>query len=80
MAWAGPNTKCPQCENTYTPMFADGSTASSGCPFCNEEAAAKKHREYFEKIDAQSMEERVRHIEEWIYNYKPPRNIEDMKF
>jgi len=80
MAWAGPDTKCPQCKQTYTPMFASGSSVSSGCPYCKKEELQTKEEKHFTELDALSMEERVRRVEKWIYNYKPPRNIRDIKF
>jgi len=72
MAWAGPNTKCPTCKQVYTPIYAAGSVRGSGCPFCADTAATEKEEKHFAELDALEMEERIRRIEKWIYNYKPP--------
>jgi len=80
MAWAGPETRCPQCKEVYTPMFASGSSVSSGCPYCAKAKALSKEEKHFAELDALSMEERVRRVEKWIYNYKPRRDPRSIKY
>lgn len=45
------------------------------CNECLSFEEHEKHREHFERIDKMTLEERVRDIEEWIYqlsNTHPP--------
>ena len=41
------------------------------CHECERKDVERKEREYFEALDKLTTEERIRKIEQWIYNYKP---------
>ena len=66
MAYLNPNGWCPNCKKSVEKW--DHATY---CEPCGKEIAEKNHSEHFSKLDAMSIEERVRRIEDWIYNYKP---------
>jgi len=72
MAYMHPAVVCPKCNHEYRPMSSSGSNNKSGCPVCEMRAATKREEEYFARLDTMSMEERVRRIERWIYEYKAP--------
>lgn len=80
MAWMGQEKKCGVCQKKYTPIHSAGSVRSHGCPHCAEAEATRKEREHFIKLDALSLEERIRKIENWIYNYKVPRDPRSIKY
>lgn len=61
--------KCGEVKEHHTTNFY-----ISVCPYCERKDVEKKEREYFEALDSLSMEERIRKIEKWIYDYKPPSN------
>ena len=60
---------CKQDKTEYVEHFHDHI-----CSECKKELVDNERREYFEALDKLSMEERLRKIEEWIYDYEPPRN------
>lgn len=68
MAYIGDKRTCLVCGAEYREMYSDGSCVSSGCPSCAETEAEKKKREHFKKLDAMTTEERIRRIEEVLYN------------
>ena len=80
MAWLRPKTTCPQCKHKYQPVHASGSAIGSGCPICTKAEVEAKEIAHFAALDELTMEERIRKIEKWIYNYKPPRDPRTIKY
>ena len=68
MTHMGDMRVCLICGTEYREIFADGSAVSNGCPSCTESDLEKRKRKYFEKLDAMTLEERVRRIEEMQFN------------
>lgn len=62
-------TVCKEEKTEYVEHFHDHI-----CKECRDILVDKERREYFEALDKLSMEERIRKIEELIYDYEPPRN------
>ena len=60
---------CKQEKREYVEHFHDHI-----CKECTDTMIDKERRNYFKALDKLSMEERIRKIEEWIYDYVPPRN------
>lgn len=56
---------CFACDKDYSCDIND----YSGCPHCKAVEEEQKRKEYFASLDALPLEERVRKIEEWIYNH-----------
>lgn len=60
--------KCIKCGKTNY-IYNNGEV----CYECGYIETKKQKDNYFRLLDELSMEDRVRKIEEWIYDYKPPR-------
>lgn len=50
------------------------------CPSCMQRQEAEKRKAHFDMLDKLTITERLRRLEEWIYDHKPPVNIRDLKF
>lgn len=42
------------------------------CPACKKVDEAQKREAHFKMLDGLTIEERLRRVEEWIYDYNPP--------
>ena len=62
---------CTQCGEHEEAAIASGAPIPSLCYKCQEQENDRKRREYFHGLDGLTIEERIRRIEEWIYDYKP---------
>jgi len=60
---------CIGCEETHHSVRP----RSDMCFNCKAETNKEKHNEYFEAIDALTMEERVRKLEEFVYSHSHSR-------
>jgi hypothetical protein len=60
---------CHKCGFDGNVMVGAGNFAE--CPTCKKNEADAKRKAHFDALDRLTMEERVRKIEEWIYDYKP---------
>ena len=56
---------CKVCRKDFHTAVPDDYT----CCDCDKKVADRKRREYFGKLDALTIEERIREIEEWIYEH-----------
>lgn len=56
---------CMRCGSIKLLNAADGI-----CSECRSFERHEEHREHFEKIDQMTLEERVREIEEWIFEFE----------
>ena len=63
---------CKVCKEDKTEYKEQGHDQI--CSGCKKKEKEQKDRGYFEALDKLSMEERIRKIEKWIYDYKPPQN------
>ena len=65
--------KCKKCGEEFRTMINSSGESSnpSLCDNCKREESDIKRREYFYGLDGLTIEERLRRVEEWIYNYKP---------
>lgn len=50
------------------------------CSNCLNEEADKKRKKHFDALDKLSFDQRVRNIEEWMYDYKPNTNNFNEKY
>lgn len=62
---------CKKCGKESQVAVNSGMPAPSLCDECQQKDINKKRREYFHGLDGLTIEERLRRIEEWIYDYKP---------
>lgn len=49
------------------------------CGDCRKAEAFEARKAYFAKLDQLSIEERLRKVEEWQYDYQPPTSIWDQR-
>ena len=62
---------CIRCKKNKNVIVSSGSGAPLVCGDCTKKEREELRDKYFAGLDKLSMEERVRRIEEWIYDYKP---------
>ena len=71
---------CKFCGKTERISIPSGGLTPTVCCNCRKRFRDRKKREHFGGLDALTIEERLRKIEEWIYDYKPPVDLNDVKF
>jgi hypothetical protein len=69
------NGFCHKCEKSFTTLIGSGQPHPIICPTCEQIKEDKKKEEYFAVLDSLTIEQRLRKVEEWIYNYKPYREV-----
>jgi hypothetical protein len=69
------NGFCRKCEKSFTTLIGSGQATPNICPKCEHIETDKKTDEYFATLDSLTLSQRVRKLEEWIYNYKPYREV-----
>jgi hypothetical protein len=57
-----------------------GNDYSNTCCSCQSDLADKKRRAHLASRKGLTVEERLELIEQWIYDYKPPRDINSILF
>jgi len=62
---------CTQCNESKNTIVGAGDSPSLICDSCRLENKDKERKEYFASLDKLPLEERIRKIEEWIYEYRP---------
>jgi predicted nucleic acid-binding Zn-ribbon protein len=72
MTYMGNTRTCLECGGNY---YEGGNNTPNGCPRCAEVDADKLKRKHFEKLDAMTLEERIRRIEEIQYNHQTQKRI-----
>jgi len=50
------------------------------CNNCKNAAKIALREKHFDELDNMTLEERLRRVEEWIYDYQAPISPWDMKF
>ena len=63
---------CVKCGQTKQ-VLAGYESPVTKCDECREKEKAQKRRTHFAGLKALTLEERITKIEEWVYDYKPPR-------
>jgi hypothetical protein len=56
---------------------ADTMHTNNQCGVCKSKQDKKEREIYFDKLDKMTLEQRVRRIEEWIFNHNREYNIFD---
>ena len=71
---------CIKCGKHEHEAIGAGSPTPTTCSECRKKETDQKRILHFQGLNGLSLEERVRRIEEWIYDYKVPINIRDARF
>lgn len=74
------NIVCKECGQKKSVMYNPAKGPPRVCNDCREIRVADKRKEHFAELDALTVEERLRRIEEWIYDYRPPVHPLDVMF
>jgi len=69
------NGFCLKCEKTFSTLIGSGQITPSICPICERIETDKKKEEYFATLEPLTLKQRLRKVEEWIYDYEPSRQI-----
>ena len=65
------NIHCMECGENKTVAVGAGQVPELICGACQGLKDAERREEYFASLDKLPLEERIRKIEEWIYEYRP---------
>jgi hypothetical protein len=71
---------CTVCKTPKQEMVGSGQRTPNVCSDCRSREATKKRGEHFATLDQLPIEDRLRRIEEWIYDYRSPRSIYEERF
>ena len=66
---------CSRCKKLFECLIRSDETTPNICPTCKNDEKMKKDKEYFDELDNLTVKERIRRLEEWIYNHKQSREI-----
>lgn len=62
---------CEQCGVTTEVNHSPAAPAPKICGSCRAKDAGSKRDQHFAELGTLSVEERLRRVEEWIYDYRP---------
>jgi hypothetical protein len=71
---------CKICKEVKQTTVGSGQSIPMICCSCAEKEADEKRRLHFSGLDGLTIEERLRKVEEWIYNYKRPIDPRNIRF
>ena len=71
---------CSICGCGETMAIPSGAARPNVCNACRQKEKSAEKRQYFSGLDGLTIEERLRKIELWIYEYKLETRTADMKF
>lgn len=72
---------CLKCKKSSRRACANNAPSTGTCDKCQEKTEKSNRKKHFSKLDKLSIEARLRKVEEWQYNYRPPRtSTRDMIF
>lgn len=74
------NIVCKQCGEKKEVWYSPATYPPRVCGDCTRKEEQEKREAHFQQLDTLSLEDRIRKIERWIYDYKPPVNIRDITF
>lgn len=74
------NITCLTCGKESQECIGAGLPAPNICSECRQAEEDLKRRIHLHGLEVLTLTERIRKLEEWAYDYKPPMSIHDMKF
>lgn len=63
---------CIKCHTKKQVTVGSGQCPSNICPECRNKEESEKRAIYLKGLEALTLEERIKKIEAWTYDYKPP--------
>lgn len=73
------NFTCTVCKKGRSEAIGAGRPTPTVCGGCQKLANDCARREHFHGLDGLTVEERLRKIERWIYDYKPPVSVMEVR-
>lgn len=67
---------CQNCSRQFKTTIGSGRMRPSVCPECKSEEADQKRNQHLNELASLTVEQRLRKLEEWVYDYKPPYRCE----
>ena len=64
---------CETCGEKWQGMTSSSRPAPKECTECYDKRTDRQRREHFSGLDGLTLDERIRRVEEWIYDYRPPK-------
>lgn len=61
---------CSKCGKDFTKMIASGGGIPTICSNCEAKETTNRRLQYLKGLEALTVEERLKKIEKWIYDYK----------
>jgi len=71
---------CKECKKEATVLCQAGKADPTICESCTQKAIRAKRILYLGNLEKLTIEARIRKIEEWIYDYKPPIDPMSIRF
>jgi len=71
---------CGVCKETKPTSVGSSQATPMICCSCAKKIADEKRRLHFHGLDGLTIEERLRKVEEWIYNYKVPIDSRNIRY
>ena len=62
---------CTECQTSKQAIASADNPAPLVCGECRSKIEATRREKHFAELDKLPLEERIRKIEEWIYDYRP---------
>ena len=70
---------CPSCRETKQACCGAGDWPSE-CSECRQKREAQARHVALEGLKSLSLEDRIARIEAWIYDYRSPVSLSDLRF
>jgi hypothetical protein len=69
------NGYCVRCKKDFTTVIPSDASIPDLCSDCQQKAQDEERKIYFLQLDKMPIENRLRRIEEWLYDYQPSIDI-----
>lgn len=73
------NFTCRTCHNDVQEAVGTGQNRNQ-CRSCENKETIARRAQHLKGLEALTTKERLAKLEAWTYDYKPPVNINDIKF
>lgn len=71
---------CRTCLKNVQGAIGSGQTTPTQCHSCKSKESDDKRAQFLKGLEALTIEERLKKVEAWIYDYKVPINPIDIRF
>ncbi len=71
---------CGICGRHETTTISSGGVRPEICSGCQKATEDSLRMRHFQGLDAMAINDRLRRVEKWIYDYKPPINPLNIRY